>query len=154
MDFVHVELKKENWFKPYSEINKPEDAVNFIKNVIKDLDKEILIVINLSVKGQVINASICSIGTIDRTITSIVEILKTSIFSGSNRIILIHNHPSGYSKASQDDLILTKRLYNAARLLDIELVDHIIIGSYDMYSIRKYHDECFKGDLIIQLMLN
>ncbi len=146
MDFVHVELKRDSWFAPAMVITSPEDAVHFVKNMIRDRDRETLVSIQVATSGRVINASICSVGTASYSLVPIPEILRTAILSGANGIILIHNHPSGSVKASKEDTDITKRLVFACQMMGIELLDHIIIGEKDTFSFRKSDVDVFSID--------
>lgn len=60
------------------------------------------------------------------------DIFKTSILSNAANVMLIHNHPSGELEPSQEDLDMTERMVSAGRVLGIDVVDHLIIGSKDM----------------------
>lgn len=72
--------------------------------------------------------SIVSVGTINASLVSTREVFKTSILSNAASIIAIHNHPSGNITPSKQDRLITEKLYQAGQLMDIELLDHIIVG--------------------------
>ena len=143
MNFVHIELKRDTWLKPSVVVKTPEDAVKVIKNLIKDIDKEVLCTINLATNGAVINAAVCSIGSICQSVVSIAEIVRLAILSGAAAIILVHNHPSGSTKPSKDDVEVTRRVAVACQLMDLNLLDHIIIGDKDYVSIKEEDEDCF-----------
>lgn len=146
MEFVHVELKRDTWMGPDRKVKNPEDAIKEVKRLIENMDREMLISINLAADGSVINASICSIGTINQSMVSTSEIFRTALVSGAANIILVHNHPSGSVKASQDDLKATRRCAIAGKMLNIILLDHIIIGSNDkLYSLAENYSSCFEA---------
>jgi DNA repair protein RadC len=65
------------------------------------------------------------------------EIFKVAILSNSATIIIFHNHPSGHVEPSEEDITITKRLKECGKLMGIELLDHIIIGSEDRYCSLK-----------------
>lgn len=141
MEFVHVELKRDTWFKPHKKIQNKEEAIEFVKQMIGNLDREVVIAIFTSVSGQVINASICSIGAESAAICSVSEILRTALLAGAKNIILFHNHPSGSKTASREDLQITKKLALSCKFMDIELLDHILIAGTETVSFRQEYSE-------------
>lgn len=141
MEFVHVELKRDTWFKPHKKIQNEEEAIEFVRQMIGNLDREVIIVIFTAESGQVINASICSIGAESSSICSVSEILRTALLAGGKNIILCHNHPSGSKTASLEDLKITKKLAVACKFMDITLLDHILIAGTETVSFRQeYRD--------------
>ena len=74
------------------------------------------------------------IGSNNISIISGREIFKEALICGSSRIMVIHNHPSGNPQPSFEDIEITKRLYRMAEELEIEIVDHLIIGRNKFYS--------------------
>lgn len=141
MEFVHVELKRDTWFKPHKKIHNKEEAIEFVKQMIGNLDREAVIAIFTAESGQVINASICSIGAESASICSVSEILRTALLAGGKNIILCHNHPSGSKTASREDLKITKKLAVACKFMDIELLDHILIAGTETVSFRQEYSE-------------
>ena len=62
------------------------------------------------------------------------EVFKPAIKHSASKIILVHNHPSGNPKPSQEDLEITKQLIEAGKLIDIKILDHVIVGSGEWWS--------------------
>lgn len=142
MEFVYVELKRETWVRPEMNIRSEEEAVQAVKKLIQDLDRELVICIHIATSGRVINASICAMGTMDQALVSPAEVLRTAILSGAHGILMLHNHPSGCCKPSTEDLHLAKKLATACALLGIQLVDFIIVGANGFtHSVRGYEAE-------------
>lgn len=142
MEFVHVELKRETWIKPEMNVRSEEDAVQAVKKLIQNLDRELVICIHIATSGRVINASICAMGTMDQAVISPAEVLRTAILSGAQGILMLHNHPSGCCKPSKEDLHVAKKLATACALLGIQLVDFIVVGAYGFtHSVRGYEAE-------------
>lgn len=142
MEFVYVELKRETWVRPEMNIRSEEDAVQAVKKLIQDLDRELVICIHIATSGRVINASICAMGTMDQALVSPAEVMRTAILSGAHGILMLHNHPSGCCKPSTEDLHLAKKLATACALLGIQLVDFIIVGANGFtHSVRGYEAE-------------
>lgn len=144
MEFVHVELKRDTWIQPMIKIYSPQDATKSISNLIEDIDKEVLVTINLATDGTVINSSLISIGTVNQSIVSVAEIIRVAILSGCATIILLHNHPSGCCNPSDDDREITKKVAIACQLMGLELLDHIIVGANGrFFSFKKEEENCF-----------
>lgn len=149
MEFVHVELKRDTWSKPAKYVKSSEEAVTEIKKMIENLDREMLISLQLACSGEVINASVCSVGSIDGACVFVGGIVRTALLSGARSVILIHNHPSGNPRASRSDLEITKKLAIACRIFNLELLDHIIIGAYDQkISLREEQKELFDPSIL------
>ncbi|MFW2331969.1 MAG: JAB domain-containing protein, partial [Nitrospinota bacterium] len=89
-------------------------------------------------------------GSISAVAISIRLIVEKSIGLGASAVVLIHNHPGGIAKPSRNDILFTKELFFAAKLVDLELRDHIIItatGHYSFYKeklIDRFNDEFVK----------
>ena len=137
---VDVRLKLSDGPSYYSKtpMSTPEDAVRVMRDVLSQLDREMVTVVNMDNHLKPINFSIVSIGSVNSSLAPIQNCLKTAMLSNANNIMLFHNHPSGDVEPSEDDESVTKRLSEAAKLMDMSLVDHIIIGgeTQNMYSFR------------------
>ena len=128
LDIVKIRLVKEpSW---YSEVPLQEsaDVAKLMSEKLADCDREIFCILNLATDGKVINMNVVSMGTLNAAIISPREVFKSSILSNAASIIAVHNHPSGNVFPSKHDKYTTQRLREAGELLDIELLDHIIIG--------------------------
>lgn len=146
LDLVSVRLVRENWYTPDFYIHNPADAVKAMQSMMKDMDREMLVVINMATSGQVINASICSIGTVNQALVSPPEVFRTAICSGAPRVIVMHNHPSGDLTPSREDKKITKRLAMAGKILGIHVDDHIIVGRDDSLSFMQNCPEYLDPD--------
>jgi DNA repair protein RadC len=103
---------------------------SFIQHLFtdQDNDKEKLYVIILNIKNKVIGYSLVSMGSLTASIVHPREVLKPAILASAASIIIIHNHPSGDSEPSTDDIEITNRISKAANIMGINLLDHIILG--------------------------
>lgn len=137
MEFVHVELKRENWIQPEINVNSPEEAVEAVQTLIEDLDREVVICIHLATTGRVISAEICNIGTIDKAIIQPAQIIRTAILTGASNMILVHNHPSGNCEPSKDDLSISQKIATICCIVGIPLLDFIVLGSGEKYSFKE-----------------
>ena len=118
-------------------INSPIDAVELGRKFLDEADREELVICCLDTKNQPISMSVVSIGSLNSSIVHPREVFKVAILSNAASIILFHNHPSGLEDPSKEDISITHRLKEAGKLIGIELVDHIIIGSEGKYCSLK-----------------
>ena len=116
-----------------------------MRDVLKELDREWVCVVNMDNHLKPVNFNIVSIGSINQSLAPIQNILKSGILSNCNNIMLMHNHPSGDNEPSREDLQLTKRLVEAAKLMDMNVIDHVVIGGQNgnIYSMRENDPDMF-----------
>lgn len=131
------ELERDKWLNPDVKIFTPADAYQTVKDFLGNAPQEICCVINTAADGSLVDISICSMGTVDQALVSVKDILRTCVLSDAPRFIFVHNHPSGRAAPSKEDFIITQRLANAAKLLDIQMDDSIIVGHEAYYSFRE-----------------
>ena len=112
-------------------IDSPELVHQLLGPEMRYLPKESLRVILLDTKGHVIRIEEVSLGTINETLAHPREIFNPVISFSANSFILVHNHPSGDPAPSDSDRRLTARMNEIAKLLQVSLFDHVIIGSAD-----------------------
>lgn len=113
----------------------PEDAAEFVKPLFENIDKEYLLVCCLDGKLQPISMEVVSIGTVNQCLVGMREVFKNAILSNAVSIIVFHNHPSGDSRPSSSDFEISKKLRKAGELLDIEVLDHIVLGEGEFHNI-------------------
>lgn len=117
-------------------IRKPEDAAKFIMEDIAFLKKEHFITLLLDTKNHIISKETISIGTLNASIVHPREVFKPAIKKSVSAIILVHNHPSGDTTPSNEDIKVTRRLIKAGEILGIDVLDHIIIGGSEHLSFK------------------
>ncbi|TYS18056.1 DNA repair protein RadC [Rossellomorea vietnamensis] len=118
-------------------IRSPQDAYELLKGFLEDKDREQFIVVTLDTKNQPVSINVCHIGSLNASIVSPREVMKSAILSSAASIMVAHNHPSGDTKESMEDVEVTKRLAEAGKLMGIELLDHIIIGDGTYNSLKE-----------------
>ncbi len=107
--------------------------------------REIIKLIVLNIKNEIKSIKDVAIGGINSVNTTIRDILCIPLKMQEPKIILAHNHPSGDSTPSSQDIKFTKQLYVASQLVEIELLDHLVIGNMQYTSIfEKYADKIVK----------
>lgn len=125
-------------------IGTPERIVDLAKLLgLADECQEVLIAVLLGTKNQLIGYSVVSRGLLDRCHCHSRVVFRQAIAQNAAKIVLLHNHPSGDVTPSQADLSVTKSLRRAGRIIDIEIVDHIIVGQeqeFKFYSMRTEKD--------------
>ena len=92
------------------------------------IDREHFVVVLLNTRLHVIGVSTIAIGPLDTCPAHCREVFKPAILAGAKSVILAHNHPSGDAMPSAEDVALTARMIQAGELLDIEVLDHVVIG--------------------------
>lgn len=118
-------------------IGSPNDAAELVMEDMRYLKKEHLRVIFLNTKNIVIDVIDLSIGSLNASLVHPREIYSEAIRKSSSSIIVCHNHPSGDPAHSDEDVSITKRLYEVGKLVGIELLDHIIIGDGIYISLKE-----------------
>lgn len=116
-------------------ITSTEDAAKFVLEELKNQKKEYIKIILLNNKNQILKTCDMAIGGSNFVNVNIKEIIFEALKIKAPRMILIHNHPSGDPTPSQNDIEFTDKLYNATKMFDIELLDHIVIGNMNYKSI-------------------
>lgn len=120
-------------------LRTPEDAYNYLRDM-HNLPKEHVRGVYLNTHHQVIHDEIISIGTVNSNLIHPREVFKPAIQHGAAAVILAHNHPSGVMKPSDADIVVTKQLIEAGKVLGIHLIDHIIVSGTTFTSIDVNYD--------------
>ena len=118
-------------------ITSPGDAVVIGKEFMRihEEPEEYMYMICMNTKNKVIGIFEISHGTVNASLVSPREVFQKALLANATSIIVMHNHPSGDSKASREDIEVTKRLAEAGKIIGVEVLDHIIVG--DSYSSLK-----------------
>ena len=117
-------------------IKEPNDVVKILMNQMQYEKVEVVKVLLLDTKCNIIKIRDVAIGGKNFVNIGMKEVLSESVKVGAPKIILAHNHPSGNSTPSKQDYEVTFKLDQAAKLLGIELLDHIVIGKNEYTSIK------------------
>lgn len=135
---VGVRLVKEPSLYGEKSIHTPEDAVDLIADELAQYDREVFCILNIKTNGQIINLNVCSVGTLNASLVSPREVMKSAILSNAAGFIAVHNHPSGNCQPSSEDIETTKRLMQCGEILDIRMLDHIIVAGEtgEIFSLR------------------
>ena len=110
LDKVAIRLVKEPPLKAWVPFNEPLIVAKVMAEELGDYDREVVAVVNLRADLKPINVNIVSIGTLEQSLIHPRELLKSTILSNASSIIMVHNHPSGSMKPSEDDILMYKYL--------------------------------------------
>lgn len=119
-------------------VGSSTDIVN-LKDVqeIRNAIREHLLFIGLDNRNNIRNITLLGIGTSCNVVIDSKEIIRTALYSASNKVILVHNHPSNNLEPSKDDLHLTDVTNEMLKVFNIQLQDHIIVTEKDFISMNK-----------------
>jgi DNA repair protein RadC len=141
-DSVGNLILEENVRQSREKINKPQHAIHFLSQERK-ADQENVVVLTLDGNNQLIAKHHISKGLVNSCLIHPREVFRVAIMDNAVSIMVAHNHPSGNTEASEADLIATKKLVDAGKLLGINLLDHIIVTSLEFTSIRERYPQYF-----------
>ena len=123
--------------KTSSIIRTPKDASDLVMEKLRYLDREVMQLLILDTKNQVIATPLVSVGILDASMVHPREVFKDCIRRSAASVILVHNHPSGDPTPSDNDIKVTDRLRRAGEILGIDVLDHIIIGDNRFVSLKE-----------------
>lgn len=125
--------KPSNYKKIY--VKEPYDVAKILMSELRFQKREIAKVVVLNNKNQILKIKDIAFGGSNFANLSIKDILVEPIIMKAPKIILVHNHPSGDSTPSKQDIEFTNNLYESASIFDIQLIDHLVIGNMNYTSI-------------------
>ena len=125
---VCFNLKKAEPLYSEKPITSQEEIIEVMAEVLAELDREYLCVVNLNNRKQPINYNVVAIGDEFGVDTSVANVFKSSLLTGATSIIILHNHVSGSLNPSEGDLEVTEKFIKAGEMLDIAVLDHIIVA--------------------------
>ncbi len=117
-------------------VHSPADAAALVQYEMSALEQEELRVLLLDIRNRVLETVTVYRGSINSSQVRVGELFRTAIRRNAASIIVIHNHPSGDPTPSPDDVAVTRAMTQAGKLLDIEVLDHIVIGQGRFVSLK------------------
>jgi DNA repair protein RadC len=120
-------LSQEKWIVN-KKITSPKDVADIFIPLLKDKNQEEFIVVCLSTANKIVKYKRITMGTLNTSVIQPREVFRTAIENDAANIILIHNHPSGNPDPSQEDILFTKKIAEAGKIMDIQIFDHLIIA--------------------------
>ena len=132
-----------NRLESYSEsgdrplVKTPDDVTGLVQGRLRGKKKEYFLALLLDTRNKLIRMAEISVGSLDGSIVHPREVFKEAVSASAASVIFVHNHPSGDTEASEDDIKLTKRLAEAGEIMGIDVLDHIIIGGKKYLSLKR-----------------
>jgi len=118
-------------------LHSPESIYLYLKDELEMKNQEHFIALFLNTKGQLLKKETLFIGSLNSSLIHPRELFKHAVLNSAASIIVCHNHPSGDPYPSNHDIDITKLLHKNSIMMDIELLDHIIIGKGRYYSFKE-----------------
>jgi len=116
-------------------ITSPSDIAEIFIPLLRDKVKEEFYVVCLNSANKIIRTELISVGNLNSSVVHPREVFKVAVENNSANIILLHNHPSGNSEPSAEDISLTRKMVEAGKIMDIQVFDHIIIAGNKFASL-------------------
>ena len=124
-------------FEVKKKLHSPESIYMYMKDQLEMKTQEHLVALYLNTKGELLNKKTLFIGSLTSSLIHPREIFKYAVINSAASIILVHNHPSGDPSPSEQDKHITRLIHENSRMMDIELLDHIVIGRDKYYSFKE-----------------
>jgi DNA repair protein RadC len=127
---------KENvagYFDPKARLTQPSQIWELFRWLGRE-SKEYMIVLLMDGKNRISAVDICSIGTLSQSLCHPREIFKSALMVSCAAIVILHNHPSGCTEPSSEDIQITRRLKEASEIIGIKLLDHLIVSEHEYLS--------------------
>jgi len=119
------------------QVRCPQDIADLLAPEMEALPQEQLRVVLLDTRNRVLDVVMVYQGSVNTAVARMAELFRDAIVANAPNVILVHNHPSGDPSASPEDVKLTKDAAQAAQLLSIDLLDHVIIGQGRFVSLKE-----------------
>lgn len=117
-------------------VSSPERVVETVREIYKDLDgdQEHFVILTLNTQNEVEGFKVVASGMMDQVAVDMKLLFRSAIMLGAAGMIVVHNHPSGYTDPSDEDKTITRNIKEASRVLGIRLLDHIVISDRGYFS--------------------
>jgi DNA repair protein RadC len=135
---VHVACMAEG-IRHKDVLSSPQSVVDFARVTVAGLSHEAFMVIFLNTKNEIISHEVIHEGTVDHAVIYPRRVIEKALAHHATGLILVHNHPSGHPHPSEEDKRLTRLMVEAARAIDIRVLDHIVIGKNGHFSFTEEH---------------
>jgi DNA repair protein RadC len=136
---LHDELNSQLYTHPTERpsIHSPADAFNILHPFLGPLDHEELWVLNLDTRNRVMSLTRLYQGSVNSSQIRVGEVFRQAITDNAPSLVVAHNHPSGDASPSPDDVSVTRAIVQAGKLLDIEVLDHIVVACMGFVSLKE-----------------
>jgi len=117
-------------------VRSPSDAYDFLRGM-EELEQEQLRTVHLNTRGKIIGTRMIYQGSLNSAVMRVGEVFRYALMDNACSIIVAHNHPSGDPSPSPEDVQVTSQLVQAGKLLDVEVLDHLVIGRGKFVSLKE-----------------
>jgi DNA repair protein RadC len=118
-------------------VKSPDDVANLLQAEMGFLEQEELRLVLLDTKNQLVSIPQVYKGSVNTSLVRVAELFRDAVRENCPALIVVHNHPSGDPTPSQEDIQVTEQAVSAGKLLDIEVLDHIVIGNQRFISLKE-----------------
>jgi len=118
-------------------IHSPQDAADLLRYEMSALEQEELRVVLLDNRNRLLGSETVYRGSVNSSQVRVGELFKAAIRRNAVAVIVVHNHPSGDPAPSPDDVAVTRAIVQAGKLLDIDVLDHLVIGAGKFVSLKE-----------------
>jgi DNA repair protein RadC len=119
------------------QVKSPSDIADLLLLEMSHLDQEHLRTVLLDTKNRIQAISTVYIGSLNASMVRVGEVFKQAVKLNSAALIVAHNHPSGDATPSPEDVLVTRQIVSAGKLLDVDVLDHIVVGHGSWVSLRE-----------------
>jgi DNA repair protein RadC len=119
------------------QVRSPADAANLVLSEMGLLEQEQLRVMLLDTKNRVLETKTIYVGSLNTSLIRVGELFREAVRANCASIIVLHNHPSGDPTPSPEDVAVTRQIVQAGQLLDVEVLDHLVIGRQRFVSLKE-----------------
>ena len=119
------------------QIKSPTDVASLLMLEMSHLEQEHLRTVLLDTKNRVQTINTVYIGSLNASLIRVGEVFKEALKRNSAALVVVHNHPSGDPTPSPEDVLVTREIVAAGKLLDVEVLDHLVIGQGRFVSMRE-----------------
>lgn len=119
------------------QIRAPADAANLLMPLIAHQEQEHFVILYLDTRNRVLDQETLYKGSLNTSLVRIGEVFRGAVRRQCAGVIVAHNHPSGDPTPSPEDIALTRRLVDAGKLLEVDVLDHVVIGQNRFVSLRE-----------------
>lgn len=123
--------------KEHVAVRSPQDVANLLLTEMGLLEQEELRVVLLNTRNQVLGVHTVYRGSVNTSLVRVGELFREAVRQNCPALVIVHNHPSGDPTPSADDVAMTKQALEAGRLLDIEVLDHLVIAQQRFESLKE-----------------
>lgn len=123
-------------------IQSPDDVVQWFEMELGTKQQEHFVAVYLDTKGKIITHRILFVGSLNESIVHPRDIFKEAFLQNANSVLFVHNHPSNDVSPSREDFLCTHQLLEVAKVMGIQVLDHIIVGRNHWYSFKQHEELC------------